>query len=181
MLTVASGLDWGFHRKESSQCEWQLWRAHSPIRSFSRLHPYLLSSGPAFLANLMEAHIVALSPLLRGLMLSVWRGVQAYRVPELSLSGPTSIFTGVFWQQHGLTVADCISWGIFLHAVLHVVKDLFILQLLSTPSAVRCANTTVSAWTSQSDNVGCSDLLSRLTGLYRLIQQPAKPGPGAHV
>jgi hypothetical protein len=37
-----------------------------------------------------------------------------------------------------MTFADCISWGVFLHAVLHVVKDVLILQLLSTPSAIRC-------------------------------------------
>lgn len=67
--------------------------------------------------------------------------LQAYRVPELSLSGPTSIFTGTFWQNNGLTVAACFSWGVFLHAVLHVIKDLLILNLLATPSAVRCAHT----------------------------------------
>lgn len=63
---------------------------------------------------------------------------QAYRVPDLSLSGSSSIFTGSFWQSNGLTVADCISWGVFLHAVLHVVKDLLLLSLLATPSAIRC-------------------------------------------
>lgn len=64
--------------------------------------------------------------------------LQAYRVPELSLKGSTSIFTGAFWQSYGLTVADCISWGVFLHAVLHVVKDVLLAVLLATPSAIRC-------------------------------------------
>jgi hypothetical protein len=44
---------------------------------------------------------------------------------------------GSFWQADGLTVGDCISWGVFLHAVLHVIKDVLILTLLATPSAVR--------------------------------------------
>lgn len=63
--------------------------------------------------------------------------VQAYRVPDLSLSGSNSIFTGGFWSANGLTVGNCLAWGVFLHAVLHVVKDLLIIRLLATPSAVR--------------------------------------------
>jgi hypothetical protein len=34
-------------------------------------------------------------------------------------------------------VADCISWGVLVHAALHVVKDLLLMSLLATPSAVR--------------------------------------------
>lgn len=75
--------------------------------------------------------------LLRAMLLRCcW--LQAYRVPGLSLSGSTSIFTGAFWQANGLTVANCICWGVFVHAVLHVVKDLLLMSLLVTPSAVRC-------------------------------------------
>jgi hypothetical protein len=73
-------------------------------------------------------------------------------------------------------VADCISWGIFLHAVLHVVKDLLILQLLSTPSAVRCAHTELSALTGQSANDDQS-LLQALPACWDQLQQPANPNP----
>ena len=58
-------------------------------------------------------------------------------MPDLSLTSSNSIFTGAFWQSNGLTVANCFAWGVFLHAVLHVIKDVLLIFLLSTPSAVR--------------------------------------------
>jgi hypothetical protein len=71
-------------------------------------------------------------------LLASFAACQAYRVPQLSLTGTNSVFTGGFWREHGMTFANCISWGVFLHAVLHVVKDVLIVNLLSTPNAIRC-------------------------------------------
>lgn len=47
------------------------------------------------------------------------------------------MFTAGFWSENGLLVAECASWGLFVHAVLHVIKDLVIFHLLSAPKAVR--------------------------------------------
>lgn len=45
--------------------------------------------------------------------------------------------TKYFYWEHGMTLAECASWGLLVHAVLHVVKDILMIQLLWAPSAVR--------------------------------------------
>eukprot|EP00879_Flechtneria_rotunda_P010664 GHRR01011145.1.p1 GENE.GHRR01011145.1~~GHRR01011145.1.p1 ORF type:complete len:1109 (+),score=334.63 GHRR01011145.1:1762-5088(+) len=69
-------------------------------------------------------------------LLTLW----AYKVPTWSLAGTNtdpSMFTAAFWSANGLVIAECASWGVFVHAVLHVFKDLIIMQLLAAPKAVR--------------------------------------------
>jgi hypothetical protein len=59
---------------------------------------------------------------------------QAYRVPQLTF---TAFFTPSFWAAHGMMVAECISYGLIVHAALHLVKDAAMFDLLRVPRAVR--------------------------------------------
>ena len=66
---------------------------------------------------------------------------QAYLVPEMSLPAlfnrDFSILNGNFWGSNGLKVAEYASYGLLTHASLHIIKDLIIAHLLSTPKAAR--------------------------------------------
>lgn len=50
---------------------------------------------------------------------------------------PDEVLDRAFYQDHGMLIAECASWGLVVHAILHVVKDVLMMQLLWAPSAVR--------------------------------------------
>ena len=96
-----------------SASQWLAWRQKSPQANDAELHHQVI----AFLCG---------------------RLLQAYFVPDLRLVGPgTTIFMASFWRASGMKVAECLSWGLLVHAALHVVKDVILFHLLATPEAVR--------------------------------------------
>lgn len=81
--------------------------------------------------------------------------MQAYCVPEFSLVGPRNIFQAAMWRStnnrwwstagpdgsgaatNAQAVLEILAWGLLVHAVLHLVKDVMLFDLLKVPKAVR--------------------------------------------
>lgn len=76
--------------------------------------------------------------------------MQAYCVPDLSLYNifrNRDMWTSTdnnWWtapgspkQQNWMVVLECLAWGLVVHAVLHVLKDLTLFRLLRAPKVVR--------------------------------------------
>lgn len=68
-----------------------------------------------------------------------------YQTPDPTDPDGVRMLDQNFYGDYGEAILQCMSWGLLVHAVLHVVKDLLMVQLLWAPSAVRVCERSDSA------------------------------------